>query len=155
MLDHMIDYLRATLDGSRATTHALQSEFDRVRDYLEVMAIRMGPRLAFALDLPPELQQVAVPTLVLQPLVENSIQHGLEPKVCGGRIDVRATREGELLVLEVSDTGVGGAGGAAAGNGFGLQQIRDRLQSLYGERARLDFHCGADGAQARIALPIA
>jgi signal transduction histidine kinase len=155
MLDHMIDYLRATLDGSRATTHALQSEFDRLRDYLELMAIRMGPRLAFTLELPGDLQDVAVPTLLLQPLVENSIQHGLEPKVRGGRIDVRAQRQGDRLLLEVSDTGVGHAGATPAGPGFGLQQVRDRLQALYGEAASLEFHCNTEGAQARVALPIA
>ncbi|MDB5955055.1 histidine kinase [Ramlibacter sp.] len=155
MLDHMIDYLRATLDGSRTTTHALQAEFDRLRDYLELMAIRMGPRLAYALELPGELQQVAVPALLLQPLVENSIQHGLEPKVRGGRIDVRASRQGKRLLLEVTDTGVGQAGGVSPGPGFGLQQIRDRLQTLYGDTASLEFSCDGEGALARIALPIA
>ena len=155
MLDHMIDYLRATLDGSRTTTHALQAEFDRVRDYLELMAIRMGPRLVFTLELPRELQDAPVPALLLQPLVENSIQHGLEPKVSGGRIDVRATREDGRLRLDVTDTGVGNAGGVTCGPGFGLQQVRDRLQALYGEAASLDFHCDADGARTRIALPIA
>jgi hypothetical protein len=155
MLDHMIDYLRATLDGSRTTTHALQAEFERLRDYLELMAIRMGPRLVFALELPSDLRDVPVPALLLQPLVENSIQHGLEPKVAGGRIDVRARREGNRLLLEVTDTGVGTAATAASGPGFGLQQIRDRLQALYGEAASLQFQADADGAQARITLPIA
>jgi hypothetical protein len=155
MLDHMIDYLRATLDASRATTHPLQAEFDRVRDYLELMAIRMGPRLDYRLELPPELAGVRVPALLLQPLVENSIQHGLEPKVSGGRVDVRATREGGQLVIEVRDTGVGDQQGPSGGKGFGLGQIRERLAALYGERASLDFRTGADGAHARITLPIA
>jgi LytS/YehU family sensor histidine kinase len=155
MLDHMIDYLRATLDGSRATTHALEAEFERLHDYLELMAIRMGPRLAYALELPRELQATRVPTLLLQPLVENSIQHGLEPKVGGGRIDVRAQRQGDQLVLEVTDTGVGNAVDTSGGPGFGLQQIRDRLQALYGDRAALDFRCSTEGAHTRIALPIA
>lgn len=155
MLDHMIAYLRATLDASRATTHPLQAEFDRLRDYLELMAIRMGPRLAYTLELPPELAGVRVPTLLLQPLVENSIQHGLEPKVEGGRITVRAAREGEGLVLTVDDTGVGDGHGASDGAGFGLTQIRDRLAALHGERATLAFRTAADGAHARITLPIA
>jgi hypothetical protein len=154
MLDHMIAYLRATLDASRATTHPLQREFDRLRDYLELMAIRMGERLSFTLELPPELADVRVPTLLLQPLVENSIQHGLEPKVQGGRIAVRAGREGELLVLTVDDTGIGDARAPAGGNGFGLAQIRERLQALHGQRARLEFRADADGAHARITLPV-
>ena len=155
MLDHMIAYLRATLDASRATTHPLQAEFERLNDYLELMKIRMGPRLAYTLELPPQLAGVRVPTLLLQPLVENSIQHGLEPKVQGGRIEVRALREGEQLVLEVQDTGVGAAGGGTGGKGFGLAQIRERLQALHGARAAMDFHTDQDGAHARIVLPLA
>lgn len=155
MLDHMIAYLRATLDASRATTHPLQAEFDRLRDYLELMAIRMGPRLAYTLDLPPDLAGVRVPALLLQPLVENAIQHGLEPKVEGGRIAVTARREGTQLALEVSDTGMGEAHGPCGGGGFGLQQVRERLAALHGEAAALAFRLGPEGAQARITLPIA
>jgi len=155
MLDHMIAYLRATLDASRAATHPLQAEFDRLRDYLELMAIRMGPRLAFTLDLPHELASVRVPTLLLQPLVENSIQHGLEPKVQGGRITVRATRDADHLVLTVDDTGAGAQHGPSTRNGFGLTQIRERLAALHGTRAALDFATAPDGAHARITLPIA
>lgn len=154
MLDHMIAYLRSTLDASRATTHPLQAEFDRLRDYLELMAIRMGPRLAYTLDLPPDAAQVRVPTLLLQPLVENSIQHGLEPKVDGGRITVRARREGERLVIEVDDTGVGDARGASNGKGFGLAQVRERLAALHGDAAQLAFDLRPDGAHARISLPL-
>lgn len=156
MLDHMIAYLRATLDGSRTTTHSLEREFDRLRDYLELMAIRMGPRLAFTLDLPPELAQQPVPTLLLQPLVENSIQHGLEPKLEGGRVAVSARREGGQLVLEVADTGVGTEAPAAGNRGFGLAQVRDRLATLHGDGAGLDL-APADGAGMRavVRLPVA
>jgi hypothetical protein len=155
MLDHMIAYLRATLDASRSTTHPLRAEFERLRDYLELMKIRMGPRLSYALDLPEELAGVHVPALLLQPLVENSIQHGLEPKLEGGRIVVRARREGERLVIEVDDTGVGEASGASSGKGFGLAQIRERLQSLHAGQAGLALRRDADGAHACITLPLA
>ena len=164
MLDHMIAYLRATLNASRATTHTLQAEFDRIRDYLELMAIRMGPRLAFTLDLPAELAQLPVPTLLLQPLVENSIQHGLEPKVDGGRVTVSALREGDALVLRVTDTGVGaasahgnatGAAANAAGGGFGLTQVRARLEALYGAAAALEFSAeDGRGARTTARLPV-
>jgi signal transduction histidine kinase len=170
MLDHMIAYLRATLNASRATTHTLQAEFDRLRDYLELMAIRMGPRLAYQLDLPPELAHLPVPALLLQPLVENSIKHGLEPKVEGGRVTVAAVREGEALVLRVSDTGVGtssaqgrggetglsaGAVGAAPTGGFGLAQVRERLAALYGAAAALDFSAQEGrGACTTARLPV-
>lgn len=155
MLDHMIAYLRATLDASRATTHPLRDEFARLRDYLELMAIRMGPRLGYTLDLPADLAELRVPTLLLQPLVENSILHGLEPKVEGGRIAVRAAREDGHLVLEVSDTGLGDAASGSGRPGFGLTQVRERLASLHGEGAELGFTARADGARARILLPIA
>jgi LytS/YehU family sensor histidine kinase len=155
MLDHMIAYLRATLDASRATTHPLRTEFDRLRDYLELMAIRMGPRLAYTLELPPDLAEVRVPTLLLQPVVENSIQHGLEPKVQGGRIAVRAAREDGRLVLEVTDTGMGEDAGAGSGKGFGLAQIRERLASLHGGDAQVAFGADAHGARTRIVLPVA
>ena len=153
MLDHMIAYLRATLDASRAATHSLQAEFDRLRDYLELMAIRMGPRLAYSLQLPPELAQHPVPALLLQPLVENSIQHGLEPKVEGGRITVSARREGDQLVLAVADTGVGPPA-AGSGAGFGMQQVRQRLNALHGAAARVDFEAApGGGARTTVRLP--
>lgn len=155
MLDRMIAYLRATLDASRSTTHTLQQEFDRLRDYLELMAIRMGPRLAYTLELPPQLADARVPALLLQPVVENSVQHGLEPQVQGGSIEVRASREGDRLVLQVRDTGAGDAAPRSRGNGFGLVQLRERLSSLHGDRASLTFERGPAGAATRIVLPLA
>jgi hypothetical protein len=155
MLDHMIAYLRATLSASRAATHALQAEFDRLRDYLELMSIRMGPRLAFSLELPPELAQHPVPALLLQPIVENCIQHGLEPKVEGGRITVGARVQGGQLVLEVADTGVGPSGTTAEGKGFGMTQVRERLAALYGDAASIDFAAAPHGgARTVIRMPL-
>lgn len=154
MLDHMIDYLRATLDASRATTHSLQAEFDRLRDYLELMAIRMGPRLQYELLLPLELAQHPVPALLLQPLVENSIKHGLEPKVDGGHILVSAAREGERLVLRVQDTGLGEAA-PDGGHGFGMAQVRERLATLYGGDAHAHLKAvPGTGATATLHIPL-
>ncbi len=154
MLDHLIAYLRATLSASRTSTHALQVEFARLRDYLELMAIRMGPRMSFELHLPSALASLAVPALLLQPLVENAIQHGLEPKVQGGTITVRASRADGVLTLEVRDTGVGMAPVSSSGNGFGLTQVRERLAALYGNDARLTCMAGLDvGVGICIELP--
>jgi signal transduction histidine kinase len=161
MLDRMNDYLRATLKASRSTLHPLQTEFDRLRDYLELMAVRMGPRLRYTLDLPSELAGEPVPTLLLQPLVENSIRHGLEPMLEGGSITVRARREGRVMTLEVVDTGVGlgadagaGAGSgeqAGHGSGFGLAQVRERLATAYGnQNATLLIAAYAIGTKASI-----
>ena len=155
MLDHLIAYLRATLNASRASTHALQAEFARLRDYLELMAVRMGPRLSFSLELPAALASAEIPTLLLQPLVENAIQHGLEPKVGGGTVTVRASRSGAMLALEVHDTGMGLAPGALQANGFGLNQVRERLQTAYGAEARLVVLPDAQaGVGIRIELPL-
>ena len=154
MLDRMIAYLRATLSASRATTHPLQAEFDRLRDYLELMAIRMGPRLRYTLDLPPELASLPVPTLLLQPLVENSIKHGLEPKVQGGSITVRASCNGTTLTLEVMDTGIGPVGTTPNADGFGLAQVRERLATAYGDQGTVVLESPLDGgAKATITLP--
>ena len=154
MLDHMIAYLRATLGASLAPTHTLQAEFDRVRDYLALMAIRMGPRLSYALDLPEALAHCPVPTLLLQPLVENSIKHGLEPKIEGGHIAVSARREGDALVLDVIDNGVGLAG-APDGTGFGMAQVRERLASTYGASGAIELVAGsAGGARATARFPL-
>jgi hypothetical protein len=160
MVDRLNDYLRATLGASRATLHPLSAEFDRLRDYLDLMAIRMGPRLQPALDLPEALRDLPVPTLLLQPLVENAIQHGLEPKVAGGTIRVSAAHDGAgHLVLEVADTGVGYAPTAsdaiANGRGFGLTQVIERVASAYGGQGRVDVQSqpGA-GTTVRITLPL-
>ncbi len=160
MLDHLIAYLRATLSASQAGTHTLTQEFDRLRDYLELMAVRMGPRLHYTLDLSAELQTHHVPPLLLQPLVENSIQHGLEPKVQGGSITVTARRDGNTVMLEVLDTGLGfqppsnTAPNAAPGKGFGLRQVRERLATLYGSASAMTFVAGdAGGMRATITFP--
>ena len=157
MLDRLNDYLRATLNASRATMHPLQTEFDRLRDYLELMSVRMGPRLQFTLDLPPELTSRSVPTLLLQPLVENSIKHGLEPQVAGGSITVRASQTNEALTLQVTDTGVGlrSPSISTPDNGFGLSQVRERLATAYGNEATLTIAANApSGTLITIALPL-
>jgi len=159
MLDRLDRYLRMTLGGSRALAHPLSDEFDRLDDYLALMAVRMGDRLRYALKLPDGLRDVSVPPLLLQPLVENAIRHGLEPRVEGGRIDVRARRQGDRLVIEVSDTGVGldAAPAADDGGGFGLAQVRERLAAVHGDRARLDLAPSLQddgGTRATLSVPL-
>ena len=155
MLDRLIAFLRATLTASRSSTHPLAAEFDRLADYLALIAVRMGPRLEVVLDLPEALRELPVPPLLLQPLVENGVLHGIEPKLGGGRIEVRAARDGDRLVLTVRDTGVGiGHGPASGGTGLGLRMVRERLQALYGGAAALQVEPAADGGTvARLTLP--
>ncbi|MDZ4398124.1 sensor histidine kinase [Hydrogenophaga sp.] len=157
MLDRLNDFLRATLKASRADAtaghHTLADEFARLRDYLELMAVRMGPRLRYTLELPETLSHQSVPPLLLQPLVENCIRHGLEPNVDGGEVRVVA-RQGEGgLELEVSDTGVGCEAEPAAG--FGLSQVRERLTTAYPGQARLHWHSAPGaGTRALLTLPL-
>jgi signal transduction histidine kinase len=164
MLDRLIAFLRATLNASRSGAHPLSAEFDRLADYLALMAVRMGPRLAVQFDLPAELRGIAVPPLLLQPLVENAIKHGLEPKVEGGRIEISARQEAGQLLLSVRDTGVGLSGGmpgpqpaADASTSYGTAHVRERLAALYGDKARftLETAAGAEGGTlALLALPM-
>jgi signal transduction histidine kinase len=170
MLDRLNSYLRVTLSGSRALSHPLSAEFDRLRDYLELMSVRMGERLHYTLELPDDLRDVPVPPLLLQPLIENSIQHGLEPKVEGGSITVRASRRNgssgsknmiNMLVIEVIDTGVGlspQADDALAipGRGFGVNQVRERIATSYGGQGSFDLSAApAGGACVTLNLPLA
>jgi sensor histidine kinase YesM len=108
----------------------------------------MGPRLQVELDLPEALRALPVPPLLLQPLVENAIQHGLEPKVEGGRLTVRARRDGDQLVLTVLDTGVGlpeadpnrpALPASDPGRGFGTTQVRERLATRWNGAARFEL----------------
>lgn len=145
MLDRLNAYLRATLSASRASSHSVRAEFGRLHDYLELMAVRMGPRLRYTLELPPELADLTMPPLLLQPLVENAIKHGLEPKVEGGSVTVRARHAAGRLTLEVQDTGVGLPAGAATADGFGLAQVRERLATSYGAQGVVEL---ADGSAA-------
>jgi LytS/YehU family sensor histidine kinase len=158
MLDRLIAFLRATLTASRSGSHALADEFERVGDYLALMAVRMGPRLRVQVDLPESLRQLPVPPLLLQPLVENCIRHALEPKVQGGRIDLSAARDGDVLLLRVRDTGIGLANVAPSnGTKFGLRQVRERLATLYGARASLTLEEAPGdegGTLATVRLPL-
>ena len=158
MLDQLIAFLRATLNGSRALEHPLHAEFERTRDYLALMEVRMDERLRIRFDLPDALAEVPVPPLLLQPLVENAIKHGLEPSVTGGRIEVKAAREGDTLTLAVRDTGVGLGqrtfNGSSFGKGtsFGLQQVRERLETLYGDLACLSLSAANDAEGGTLAI---
>lgn len=167
MLDHLDDYLRTTLQASRQPLHPLADEFSRLGDYLSLMAIRMGPRLAFDLDLPPALAATPVPSFVLQPLVENAIRHGLEPVVGGGRIEVQARADGAQLVLTVCDNGCGiselGLAESArpltpdtgkSGPSWGLSHVRQRLHTLYDQRANMHISpLSAGGTCVVLTLP--
>lgn len=135
MLGNFTDYLRASLQQTRVDRISLQEELAIVRSYLDIMTVRMEKRLQYHIDVPPELDNVMVPPLLIQPLVENAVKHGIEPKAEGGVITVHAERESDMLILEVIDTGEGIS--PLSSMGVGMTNIRDRLQLLYQGRASL------------------
>jgi signal transduction histidine kinase len=161
MLETFIDYLRCSLGKLRSGDSTLGDELRMAEAYLALMQMRMGDRLRFDLDVAePALERTALPPLLLQPLVENAIHHGLECKVEGGSVHVRARREGAQLVIEVADDGLGACErpprrAGFQGNGVALTNLRARLQSRWGSEASLMLELKPDaGAQATLRLPL-
>lgn len=152
LLERLIAYLRASLSRTRAATGTLADEIELLRAYLDVCRIRMGERLCYAFDVPPELTAQTFPPMLLQPLVENAIKHGLEPQMGNGELHVTARNGAGQLHIAVQDNGVGFAD--TAGDGTGLTNVRERLAALYGDRARLALEQNPDGGvTARLELP--
>jgi sensor histidine kinase YesM len=146
MIDQLIVYLRSALAASQTESVTLSREFAQLRAYLDIMALRMGPRLSYRLELPAELERTEVPPMLLQPLVENAIKHGLEPKVGHGSIEVVARAMPAGIEIRVNDSGLGLPAdeddvptARPANTSYGLQHVRDRLRVLYGPAARLSL----------------
>jgi sensor histidine kinase YesM len=137
---HMLESFTAFLHGSfmtaRQRTVTFDQEMDVVKNYLDVYSVRMGDRLAYTIDVPDSLRPVMIPPLLIQPLVENAVKHGLEPAIAGGEITVRAEREGDMVRISVADSGMG-IDVTGTGNNIGLGNIRKRLELMYGDRGRL------------------
>lgn len=145
------DLLRRVTDRSDRQLVPLESEAEFLRKYLEVQQVRFGERLRWQLDIPPGLAGAQVPDLVLQPLVENAIKHGIAKRAKGGALQVRAVRAGEMLTLSVANDGPALA--QATREGVGLSNTRQRLQALYGEQHSLVLHDTGQGVQATLTLP--
>ena len=152
MLERLIELLRSSLAASRADRATLGQEAALLAAYLDILKVRMGDRLDYALDIPSELSSAHLPPLTLQPLVENAIRHGLEPKVDGGTVRVRAHAREDRLVVEVEDDGQGFE--PKAGAGVGLDNVRERLASQYGDGARLVIEEARPGTRVRLTLPL-
>ncbi len=156
LLEQFNDYLRATLSASRRTHTTLGDELHLLERYLALMQIRMGARLAFEIDVPQDLRALPFAPLLLQPLVENAIEHGLEPKIEGGCIAVSARQDnpgpGARVVIAVRDTGLGSAALASSGNqrGVGLSNVRERVSALWGTTAQLSLQRDAHGCTASL-----
>ena len=135
MLVDLVQYLRASLSKIRKTQATLGQEMEMIAAYLNIFKVRMGNRLNYEIDLPRDIKAIYFPPMLIQPLVENAIIHGLEPRIDGGEIRIRGELKDDLLRLEVVDTGGGFEENAESG--LGLTNLRERLQSLYGDKGRL------------------
>jgi two-component sensor histidine kinase len=155
MLDRLIQLLRLSLTVSRSERVSLKDVFWFLSAYLDLLAIRMGDRLRFTLDLPAALEGTMVAPRLLQPLVENAIKHGLEPKVEGGSVHVSAAIAGDRLLFTVADTGVGRAAEVSP-TGVGLSLVQERLSALYGPRATMDIVDNVPaGVKITLGIPLA
>ena len=150
---NLIEYLRSTLPQMRAPNGGtLKHQVELALAYLAIMQARMKERLQFSFDVPDYLENAVFPPTMLQILIENSIKHGLEPKIDGGRIDVRAYLIDGTMHVDVQDNGIGF--NMHAGEGVGLANIRERLRLLYGSRAELVIEMPLEGgALASIRVP--
>jgi signal transduction histidine kinase len=154
MIARLSGLLRQALDSASTQEVSLSHELRFLRDYLVIEQTRFGDRLTVALDAPPDTQQALVPNLMLQPLVENAIIHGLEPRARPGRIEFRARRDGDYLNLEVRDNGAGLPEGEPLDEGVGLSNTRARLQQLYGPAHRFELASPPEGGLAvRLRIP--
>jgi sensor histidine kinase YesM len=154
MLDNLMRYLSEALPKLRQEQSSLAEEVQLIDAYLRIHQTRMGKRLSYELQVPPQLAGERIPTMILLTLVENAVKHGINPSVDGGSIHVTATREQAALVLRVADSGHGLA--VTDGFGMGLANIRRRLMMLYGDRAVLSLARAASrGVVATISIPMA
>jgi hypothetical protein len=154
LLDAVSGFLETALARSRQAESTLGEECQLVEHYLAIMALRLGERLGWQLDVDDALRDLPLPPLMLQPLVENAIQHGIEPSESGGHLLLQATRADGRLRLSVVNSGCPLAEGPPTGHGLALANLRQRLQALHGGQATLRLATNVDGlTEACITLP--
>ncbi|SFD54456.1 sensor histidine kinase [Massilia yuzhufengensis] len=156
MLETFSSYLRAGLTQLRQTDSTLEAELEMVHSYLALLQIRMEERLCFRIEAGVEARAARMPPLMLQPLVENAIHHGLEPKLDGGTVVVSATLHDGRLEIRVSDDGIGldkPGRRLRPGAGMALANLRARLQAQFGASASLELRARTEGTEAVLMLP--
>ncbi len=157
MLARLSDLLRLTLDRLGIQEIPLKEELEFLEKYLEIERTRFGDRLTIQMEVEPETLDVCVPNLILQPLVENAVRHGIAPRVGGGQLQIVARRTGDCLWMMVRDNGPGLSKAKldAFNKGVGLSNTRSRLQHLYPGAHRFEFHEPSDGGLAvTIEIPV-
>src|SRR5215469_1880153 len=147
MIARLGDFLRLTLENSEQQLVTLKEETEFLRCYLEIEQVRFGDRLSVAFDLEPQTLSARLPHLILQPVVENAIQHAIAPRATRGRINIQAKRLDSLLRVAISDNGPGITSNAnsTAKKCVGLTNVRTRLQQIYGPDFRFELMNGRNG----------
>jgi two-component system LytT family sensor kinase len=149
MIAGLSDLLRYTLDHAGRQSVTLEKEGAMLRLYLEIQRTRFSDRLSFTIDIPPEVRQAAIPTLILQPLAENAIRHGIARRASAGTVSVRAFRQDGELRIEMFNSGTLRAGP----EGIGLRNTRERLRHIYGNAQRFALESREDGVVASLSIP--
>ncbi len=150
MIASLSELLRYSLDHAGGQEVSLAREVAVLRRYLDIQRIRFPDRLRVQLTIPPELERAAIPALILQPLAENAIRHGVEPRTEPGFIELSGERRGELLLLRMTNSG---RLAQPALSGLGLSNTQARLSQLYGSRQSLTLEDGERGVVATLSLP--
>jgi two-component system LytT family sensor kinase len=153
LLVRLGELLRQVLQSSNRPEVTLSEELEFIRGYVDIEQMRLGERLRVNWDIAPNALQARVPSLVLQPLVENAIQHGIAAAAGPGTLSIAARLEGDSLLVEVRDNGPGLVRTTEQPQGIGLANTRARLQRLYGERQSFEFHAG-EGLTVRLRIPV-
>lgn len=143
MLEKLTDLLRSSM-RHREGVSTLKDELELIDAYLGIQSIRLGNRLRYSLPNDPQWHALCLPPMLLQPLVENAIEHGIEPKAEGGEVNVTIERQQDAIVLTVSDNGAG-LGEIPKGNGIALENVRQRLHGLFGRDAKFMLTQNAKG----------
>mgnify|MGYP002784536025 CR=1 FL=1 len=157
VLEMLSDLLRYTLESDKREMVSLQEELDFVQKYLSIEQARFGKRLQYYIEVDDTLFGALIPPMLLQPLVENAVKHGISPKASGGEVRVSIVRDktGKDLEIEVHDNGVGiQPNSHAQSTGIGLANVNSRLQKLFGEHLSFDVHDNKNGVSVRFSLPL-
>jgi two-component sensor histidine kinase len=156
VVERLSRFLRQSLDSADVHEVTLRQELENIEPYLEIEQLRFEERLNIRRDIASDVLDAVVPHLVLQPLVENAVRHGLSKRAAGGTVAICARREQNELLLEIRDDGAGLPAGFTLANdaGLGLSNTRSRLQQLYRQRYHMEVTSNGGGTVVRLRLPL-
>ncbi|MCK5541735.1 MAG: histidine kinase [Desulfobacterales bacterium] len=156
MLENLTQYLRTSLKHTRNEENSLKQEIETIQSYLDINKIRMENRLNFKIEIQENLYNIPFPPMLIQPLVENAIKHGIEPKVEGGTVSIKVSviipGKEDVLKIEIADTGVGID--SELSSGIGLENVKNRLKTLYQDKGFILFETNKpSGLKVTIGVP--